>query len=156
MSLLKIAVYYMQAMSQILSANASTFWGAAFAGIFDISIQRMSEGVSSEKSNDWCFIDGLDSKFKIILDLMAPAMISLFMTMLLVISKCFQKSVVIKGRALNFEAAGLSAFLLITGRVLDTLFKMMSCQSVGALTLSTFILATNLVMDSRGSSRCPC
>ena len=53
--------------------------------------------------------------------------------MLFVISKCiFRKRIIIGGKAVNFEAAGLAVFLFIIGKVMDTLLKVMSCQSVGS------------------------
>ena len=131
MSLAKIIIYYQQSVSQILSASAETFWGAAFVAFFDFSVQQMSQNASTD-SNDWCFIDGLHSRDKIILDLIAPAMICITMMMIFLISKfVVRKPISIKNREVNFEAAGLAVFLLTTGRVLDTLFKMLSCKSIG-------------------------
>ena len=130
-SLSKIVVYYEQALSQMFSATADTIWGAAIAGIFDFSSQSLSEGVSDE-DDEWCFIDGLNAKFKIILDLISPVMICIFMLILFIASRCIlQKPIIIKKKEVNFESVALGVFLLMTGKVLDTLFKVLSCQSVG-------------------------
>lgn len=80
----------------------------------------------------WCFIDGLTQKFKILLDLMAPLLIVTFCATLFIFSKfVFRKRLRIKSKKVNFEAAGLAVFLFIVGKVVDTLFKLISCQSVG-------------------------
>ena len=131
MSLAKIVVYYEQALSQMFSATADTIWGVAIAGFFDFSSQRLSEGVSDD-DDDWCFIDGLNAKFKIILDLIAPVMICLFLLILFIASRCIlRRPIIIKKKEVNFESVALGVFLLMTGKVLDTLFKVLSCQSVG-------------------------
>merc|ERR1719334_2707494 len=59
-------------------------------------------------------------------------MICVFMAILFVSSRyIIRRPLKIGEKAVNFEAEGMEVFLLITGKVLDTLFKMMACQSVG-------------------------
>ena len=121
-----------QGVSQILSSSASTYWGAAFAGVFDASVLKVSEGTSPD-GDDWCFIDGLDAKHKILLDLLAPAMILCFMVTVFIFSRyIFQKPLEFGHKAVNFQTAELAVFLFIVGKVLDTLFKLMACQSIGS------------------------
>ena len=130
-SLAKITIYFEQGMSQILSTMSTASWSTALSGAFDISTHQIADGISSDKY-DWCFIDGLNAKWKIIMDLVAPLMICVFMAVLFVLSKCIiRKGIMLRGRAVNFEAVGLGLFLFIIGKVMDTLFKVMSCQPVG-------------------------
>ena len=130
-SLGKIAIYYEQGLSQILSTASTASWSTALSGVFDVSTNQIADGISSDKY-DWCFINGLNFKLKIFMDLIAPMLICVFMVMLFVASKCIiRNEIVLKGRAINFEAAGLGLFLFIIGRVMDTLFKVMACQPVG-------------------------
>ena len=123
--------YYEQGVAQILSTVSTASWTTALSGALDISTQQTASGVTSD-DDEWCFINGLNAKYKIILDLIVPVMVCILMAMIFVISRCvFRTEIVIMGKAVNFEAAGLAVFLFIIGKVLDTLLKMMSCQSVG-------------------------
>ena len=133
-SLANITIYHQQALSQILSTNASSLWSTAFTGIFEISILQMTGGISSssDDGNEWCFINGLNAKYKIILDLVAPAMVCLFMVTLLILTKyVVRRPIIIRYKAVNFESVGCAVFLFIIGKVLDTLFKLIACQRVG-------------------------
>lgn len=130
-TLCSIAVYYWQAVSQIVDPAVASF-GTAFAALFDVSVQRVSEGVTAD-GNDWCFTDGLDAVSKILLDLISPLWVCLFLSTLFVISRyVIRRPIKIKKKTVNFEAVGLSVFLLIVGKILDTLFRCLSCRSVGS------------------------
>ena len=119
----------------MLSASAVTYWGAAFSGIFDISAQGVSEGVSSDDDDGWCFIDGLNAKWKIIMDLICPILICVFMSSIFVISRLCGKKMHIGAQKVNFQTAFLAVFLFIVGKVVNTLFEMMASQSVGSETV---------------------
>ena len=108
--------------------SSGNFWGVTFWGIFDFSIQRLI----SSKDGDWCFINGLDAKSKILIDLLCPLMICLMVFLICIFSKCIiKKPVIIRDQMVDFQAVGVSVFCLIIGVVLYSLFKLLSCKSVG-------------------------
>ena len=133
-SLWSIITYYEQAISQILSGSDYELL-SGFTGIFDISALNVADGLSgggSSESNDWCFIDGLNAKWKLVLDLIAPLMIWVLMTALFVFSRCIlRRPLRFKQKTVDFQAAGLALFLLIIGNVFNMLSKLISTQSLG-------------------------
>ena len=69
---------------------------------------------------------------KILVDLTAPIMITSICVILFILSKfVFRKRLRIGPKKVNFQAAALAVFLFIVGKIVDTLFKMISCRSVG-------------------------
>ena len=89
----------------------------------------------SSDDDDWCFIDGLNAKWKIILDLICPILICSFMTTLFIISRLCGKKMHIGNQKINFPTAFLAVFLFMVGKVVNTLFEMMACQSIGSDTV---------------------
>ena len=102
----------------------------AFAGIFDFSMQRAVAGVA-EEDDRWCFIENLSSKYKILVDLMAPAIIFTMFLILYISTLICRRRLRIRHKKLNLSAASLAVFLFIVGKILQTLFKMLACKSVG-------------------------
>ena len=120
-----------QGCSQILSSSTVSFPVSAFAGFFDFSTQRTAEGVSAE-GDDWCFMEGLTMKWKLVSDLSAPTMMVAICMIIFILSKCiFCKPVRIRDKKVNFQAAGLAVFLFTIGKILDTLFKTLACRPIG-------------------------
>merc|ERR1712079_26692 len=85
-SLAKCVVYYEQGVSQILSSSKSTVFFGAFAALFDVSTLEVANGVSADEDR-WCFIDGLNLKWKIFSDLLAPIMIMTLCGTIFILSK---------------------------------------------------------------------
>ena len=134
-SLGAVTVYYQQALSQLMSGSGSTYWSVAFLGLFEISAQRVASG-TSVKGADWCFINGLDAKTKILLDLLTPFSVFWLLFFVFAFSQfVVRKQLRIWKKAVDFHSAALSAYLLIIGKVLITLFRLISCQSVGRYTV---------------------
>ena len=130
-TLISVSVYYQQALSQMLSESTATYWGIAFLGLFEVSAQRVATGTSS-KGTEWCFANGLDAKSEVLLDLLTPFLVFLFMLIVFAFSRfVVRKPLNISKQPINFESAALAAYLLIIGKVLSTLFQLISCQPVG-------------------------
>ena len=123
-------IYYQQALSQVFSETTYSLWNIGFLGLFNISAQIVATAVAP-KGTDWCFINGLDAKVKILLDLLTPFLIFLLMALVYAIPTNWIKI----REAVNFKLAALSACLAIIGKVLSTLFQLISCQSVGPHTV---------------------
>ena len=74
----------------------------------------------------------LSIKYKILADLLAPSMIfAMFLTLYICTKFLFRRRPRIRHKKLNFAAAVLGVFLFVIGKILDTLFKMLSCRDVG-------------------------
>ena len=128
-----VIIYYQQALSQLLSESGWTYFGIAFLGLFDISARNVAAGTKKKGSGmEWCFIHGLDAKSKILWDLLTPFLVYLLMLFVFLFSRfILRKPLRIWKKAVNFESAVLAAYIKIIGTVINTLFKLMSCQSVG-------------------------
>jgi len=68
----------------------------------------------------------------ILSDLMAPAFICIFALIPFIIFKCLLRGDMKLGKkTVNFGTAGMGVFLIIIGKIMDTLFKMIRCAQVG-------------------------
>ena len=116
-------------MSQIVSTSKTTVFFGAFAALFDTSTLEVASGVSADDDR-WCFIDGLNIKWKIFSDLLAPIMIMALCGTIFILSKfVFRRRIRIGKKKVNFQASALAVFLFVVGKFLDTLFKSISCRT---------------------------
>ena len=117
-------------MSQLLSSSKASILLSAVSGIFDLSGQTVARGVSF---TPWCFLYDLNAKQKILADLVAPGFIVVLMGFIVIFSKCIiRRDIEMMGKMVNLSSTMISIFLLIIGRILATLFQLISCQSVGS------------------------
>eukprot|EP01084_Bolivina_argentea_P309866 536024_1 len=126
-------IYYMQALSQILS-------GGSYMILFSIFIQMFNFSFITNTSNtnnvdeSWCFVNGLEARGKILLDLLIPCIIAVYFCIISIISNVFYDGrIAIKciKREVNFAKTVIAMILLLIGSVLAVLFKLMSCTKVG-------------------------
>ena len=73
----------------------------------------------------------MTSKQRIFVDLLVVCMIFCIILIFSMISWCSKKEFRIKSRKINFKKTFISAVLMIIGKILDVLFRIMNCQSVG-------------------------
>ena len=128
--ILKNVLYYEQAVAQILTTSSYKVLFRGFATKFDLSITTVVSGGDDDKLL-WCFVDGLNAKWKILLDLLIPIMVFGLIFIAFIISKLSRRSLVCCKKRVNFIRAFITMYLVIIGSVLDVLFKLMSCQKVG-------------------------
>ena len=114
-------LYYEQALSQTLSEGSYIVFLSIFSNIFDLSIAN-NAGTSK---GGWCFIDGLDSKHKILLNLISPMIIVSILVSIYFISKCRNHTQIISKRTF------VTTVLLLIGNILSTLFKLLDCKNIG-------------------------
>ena len=129
MAILQNSIYYEQGVSQILSTSKSSIFLSTFSAIFDVSAQSVASGMGSDP---WCFIGDLDAKQKILTDLLAPAFIILFFAITVTFSCTICKPIRFCGKTVKLLSTLMTIFLFIVGRGLATLFKIISCQSIGS------------------------
>ena len=79
-------MYYEQGLSQILSQGEYSLLFTILTQIFDLSFTNYYG--QSDSDDGWCFINGLNAKQKILLDLLSPAIIIISIFILYLISKC--------------------------------------------------------------------
>eukprot|EP01083_Nonionella_stella_P105403 303163_1 len=126
--------YYEQSVSQIIAGSPSKIVCDAFASMFNLSITSIQSDADDEASL-WCFIDGLNAKQKILVDLFVPCMMILFIFSFYLVSRyVIKKALAIRGGKINFGKAAVSTYLVIIGKILDVLFRLLSCQKVGGYT----------------------
>eukprot|EP01083_Nonionella_stella_P246116 854861_1 len=100
---------------------------ALFASIFNLSLLT-----NTNVFGDICFMDGMNGKHKILMDLFVPIMLLIFVMVFYINAKyIFKKPMMIRGRRVNFGKTYLSLFVLMIGKILDVLFKLLSCVTVG-------------------------
>eukprot|EP01083_Nonionella_stella_P205246 747600_1 len=123
-------MYYEQALSQILASGSLVALGTGFAEVFNFSITNNN---SSDDDNLWCFVDGLDAKQKILLDLLMPLFIVLFIAILYLVSTrfCDGELVLFEKRRINFRKACVCMMLLLIGNILSVLFRLLACIGIG-------------------------
>eukprot|EP01084_Bolivina_argentea_P002505 4628_1 len=129
--ILKNILYFEQAVAQVLVTSPFTVLFTSFASIFNLSLASM---VNDDEDEDglFCFIDGLNGKGKILVDLFMPAMIFLFIFITYSVSKFIvKKPLKFKNKKVNFLKTFIAMYLIIIGKILDILFRIMSCQQVG-------------------------
>ena len=121
-------MYYEQSLSQIVSEGSYVILFHVIAQTFSFSFI-----FSNNKSKPWCFIDGLNAKQKILLELLIPFIICLYILMLYSASKCCYhgKLVFPRGkRNINFGRIMIAMILLIVGNILSVLFKLLHCINI--------------------------
>ena len=124
----KCCLYYQQAIAQVFISNPMTVTMRSFASIFDLSLE-VNSGIDDDP---FCFIDGLTAKGKILLDLFVPIMILLFIGIISFLSRCCKKvSSPTKQRKINLSKTMISTYLMIMGKILDVLFRLLTCTNVG-------------------------
>eukprot|EP01084_Bolivina_argentea_P240169 403555_1 len=129
-------IYYEQALSQVISSNSFDILLKTFSKIFNLSLVSYGGNVNNAK----CFIDALNGKGKILVDLLMPAMVLFLVIIYHLISialkkfNCYTKGpvIILKKRKLNFNKCYVCAFILIIGNILTVLFRLMHCQKVGS------------------------
>ena len=122
----KCCLYYQQAISQLLYANSFNIALQPLSSLFDLSIIS-----NSINGSDSCFIDGLTAKQKILFDLYTPIMIAVFIAVISIVTKTFT----LKKRKINFMKTMICAYLIIMGKVLDVLFRLLTCTKIGNNTI---------------------
>ena len=125
-------MYYEQGLSQILSQGEYSLLFAISTQIFDLSF---TNNYGSQSNDDgWCFINGLNAKQKILLNLLIPAIIIITIFTLYLISKCKKSGKITfccSTRQINFKRAFIFVCLLMVGNILTVLFKLLHCQTIG-------------------------
>eukprot|EP01084_Bolivina_argentea_P072885 132304_1 len=84
-------LYYQQALSQVFSSSPFVILFGVFSQIFNLSLTNNY----GNHDNGWCFMNGLDSKQKILTDLLIPFLVILWFTLFYIISKCTCNGVII-------------------------------------------------------------
>eukprot|EP01083_Nonionella_stella_P046425 124337_1 len=125
----KCTVYYEQGITQILAANGTTIGFHSFAALFHLSVFTNSN-VDNE-DNLWCFVDGLDAKGKILIDLLVPAMIGVWIASTYLYYKFKVKTaLIVKGRQVNFGKTAIATIVMMIGKILDVLFRLLACTKI--------------------------
>ena len=131
-SLHKLPIFvFLQGLAQIMSSNAGAILMTSFAGVFELSTQKVAENVTAE-DDLWCFFDGMKSREKILSDLMGPAFICIFTLIPFIIFQCILcRKLKVGPKTVNFGTAGMGVFLIIIGKIMDTFFKLLRCATIG-------------------------
>eukprot|EP01084_Bolivina_argentea_P281231 481144_1 len=128
-------MYYEQALSLILTSVSSS----SLTILFHFIAQIFNFSTTTNTGKDICFIDGLNAKQKILVQLFIPSFIVMYMVGFHLISKCICNKYVIvctcKKLKVNFAKMYVAAFLLIIGNIVAVLLKLMNCQHVGAFSV---------------------
>ena len=132
-------MYYMQALSQILSQGSYVILFGMVAHIFNLSITNNN---SNDTNNLWCFINGLTAKQKILLDLLIPTIILSYFCSFYFISKCVCHTQSFS-RKINFGKAFIAVVLLIIGSILSVLFQLLHCTNIGPYTVQFYFAYEN-------------
>merc|ERR1712228_152826 len=127
--ILKNALYYEQGLAQVSAVFPFEILFTSFASMFNLST-TFAQGFAGDKP--MCFINGLNAKQKILVDLLIPALIVIFISCIWIVSKfCIKKPISFKNKRFSFKKAFISTYLLVVGNIFDVLFRLMHCQSVG-------------------------
>eukprot|EP01083_Nonionella_stella_P008944 25907_1 len=124
----KCILYYEQSISEIVF-KLTPF--SHFSSIFNLSV--IANSFASD-SNGMCFMDGLNAKQKILMDLMVPvAMILICASFYCVFLLLNRRSLTMccGRRQMNFGQMFVSLFILAVGKLLNVLFQLLSCKTVG-------------------------
>ena len=130
---LKNILYFEQGVNQILATSSYQVLFNTLASIFNLSLTSIANNEDQDESKLWCFINGLDGKGKILVDLFMPITIPVFLFIFCLIS--FKKPFIFGNKRVNFEKTFIAMYLIIIGKILDILFKLLSCQQIGNLTV---------------------
>merc|ERR1711933_367643 len=129
----KNVLYYQQGVTQILSANAFKILLYPLASIFNLSIMA---NTATNVEDLWCFINGLNAKEKILIDLFVPINILSIICFVYLLSKyVFRKPLIFKNKKVNFSKTMIASYLLMIGKILNVLFQLLNCQKVGEETV---------------------
>eukprot|EP01084_Bolivina_argentea_P268864 456808_1 len=128
----KVIIYYEQSISQILSSGNIVVNLSTLSSFFDLSINVLSV---SNGNNEWCFINGLTNKYKLLSNFMPTIMITVLVVCVsLIINKIYtgEKKVLV-------WKVFISLLLLCIGQVLSIIFKLLSCQRIGSENSGYFV-----------------
>eukprot|EP01084_Bolivina_argentea_P221126 374600_1 len=120
-------MYYEQSISQLLSSSSISILFASLASIFNLSTTT-----SQKATNPWCFINGMNGKDKILIDLFVPLFIFILIAIIYLIGKyVYKKQITIMKKRINFAKTFIGGLLIIIGKVLDILFRLLNCKKIG-------------------------
>ena len=129
-------IYYMQALSQLLSGGSYLLLFGIFIQIFNFSVITDTNNTNDDES--WCFVDGLQAKEKIYLGLSIPAFITIYFIGMYIICRVFTDGKITISciqRQILFDKMLIELILLLIGSILAVLFKLMACAEVGNKTV---------------------
>ena len=123
-------MYYEQAISQILVSGSFELVFAAFSSVFNMEIVT---GNAKNEDKLWCFVDGLTAKGKILIDLIIPSLIITLMIIIYLVARfgCNGQLILFKKRQVKFFDAFIAMILLLIGKILEVLFRILNCQQIG-------------------------
>eukprot|EP01083_Nonionella_stella_P062972 163702_1 len=125
--LFKCVIYYEQGVSDVVIGNTISPFFALFASIFNLS-----PIMNTNVFGDICLMDGMNGKHKILMDLCVPVMLPIFVMVFYSNAKyIIRQPMILRGRRVHFGKTFLTLFVLMIGKILDVLFKLLSCVTVG-------------------------
>eukprot|EP01084_Bolivina_argentea_P172897 299465_1 len=140
----RILLYYFQAITQVIWPSTIAVYIYTFASLFDLTINLGETG-----SGQWCFVEGLTTKQKIL----ATGIPTLFIMGLCIFMcawiyllhyfgceynfkccfKCFGKSIIrCRPCNTNFARVFVVMLLICVGQILSILFRLLNCQQIGS------------------------
>ena len=124
-------LYYQQAVAQVLAQGSYVELLAIISPIFDLSVANNSGSITG--SDGWCFIQSINAKQKILLNVMIPTLIMIYIIILLLVSNCKKngKITFCSKREINFSKSLIAILLLLIGNILTVLFQILHCQQIG-------------------------